>query len=131
MAQCAGVAPARDWSEFLSDIEAMSFTGILVVAPAVKKLALNATAIVGGVNVVGTVTLSAKAPVGGVPVVLSSSNTAAATVPAAVTVPAGATTAQFTVTTMAVGAPASAVISAVWGVTKTDSLTVKPPKLRR
>jgi probable HAF family extracellular repeat protein len=104
-------------------------TGTLVITPPLKNVALNVAAIVGGVNAVGTVTLSAKAPAGGLPVALSSSNTAVATVPAVVTVPAGATTSQFPVTTAGVAAPSSAVISAMWGTTKTDSLTVNPAAL--
>ena len=101
-----------------------------MITPALKKVALNASAVVGGVSAIGTVTLSATAPAGGVPVALASSNTAVATVPAVVTVPAGATTVQFPVTTVSVTAQSSAVISAVWGETKTDALVVKPVRSR-
>ena len=113
-----------------TNYQASNAIGTLVITPALKKVALNAAAVVGGVSAIGTVTLSAPAPRGGVPVALASSNTAVATVPAVVTVPAGATTVQFTVTTVSVTAQSSAVISAVWGETKTDALVVKPVRSR-
>ena len=112
-----------------NNYQASNATGTLVITPVLKKVALNVAAVVGGANAVGTVTLNAKAPAGGVPVALSSSNTTAATVPAVVTVPAGAMAAQFTVTTGSVTDQSSAVISAVWGATKTDSLVVNPAAL--
>jgi probable HAF family extracellular repeat protein len=109
--------------------QATNATGTLVITAGVRTLALNPTAVLGGTNVTGTVTLTAKAPAGGTSVALTSSNTSAATVPATVTVPANATSATFTVTTLGVGAPASTVITATWGVAKAESLTVNPAAL--
>jgi len=96
-----------------------------------SSLTLNPTTVVGGSqSSTGTVTLSAAAPSSGAQVSLSSSDTTVAQVPSSVTVPAGATSATFTVTTSAVAASTSVTISASFGgVTKTASLTVKPPQL--
>ena len=113
-----------------NNYQATNATGTLaIIASSLKNLTLSATSVPGGVTVTGTVTLMGKAPAGGVPVALSSSNTAAATVPAMVTVPANAMSAQFSVTTLAVAASASTVISGAWGGTKTASLSVTPAAL--
>ena len=97
--------------------------------PAITAVTLNPANVVGGVtNPTGTVTLNAAAPTGGLTVNLSSDNTLAATVPATVTVAAGQTVSpNFTVTTLAVAATATAHISATFnGGTQSAMLTVNP-----
>jgi hypothetical protein len=96
-------------------------------AATLSSVTLNPSSVAGGTSSTGTVTLSSAAPTGGAVVALSSNN-AAATVPASVTVAASATTATFTVTTVAVGSPASATITGTYsGGTQTGTLTVNPP----
>lgn len=93
----------------------------------ISTLALDPTSVTGGDPSTGTVTLSAAAPAGGAVVSLSSGNTAAATVPASVTVPAGGTSADFTVTSRAVTAQATAQITGVYGgLARSAALTVRP-----
>ena len=97
--------------------------------PALTALTLSPASVTGGSSSLGTVTLSGAAPLGGVAVSLSS-NAPAASVPASVMVDAGSNSASFTVTTISVGSPSAAVISAVYGaVTKTANLTVNAPVL--
>ncbi len=55
---------------------------------------------------------------------LQSSNTAAAQVPANVTIPAGSRSATFTITTSGVASSTSVTITAVYGTTRTTTLTV-------
>ncbi len=98
-------------------------------APAVtlSTVGLNPTSVTGGKTSQGTVTLSGPAPSGGLVVTLASNNTAAATVPVSVTVPAGAISTTFTMTTSAVTASTSVLISATGGgVTRSATLTVTP-----
>ena len=45
-----------------TNYQASNAIGTLVITPALKKVALNAAAVVGGVSAIGTVTLSAPAP---------------------------------------------------------------------
>jgi hypothetical protein len=68
--------------------------------PAVKKVALSKTSVIGGRSVTATVILSSAAPAGGILVNLRSLNTSVLTVPAHVTVPAGATSQSFTISTL-------------------------------
>jgi LmbE family N-acetylglucosaminyl deacetylase len=96
----------------------------------VSTIKLAPTSLIGGLASIATVTMSGAVPDPGAQIALSS-GTAAAQVPASVTIPAGATTATFTVTTSAVAASTSAVISATYGNTKTATLTVKPPALSK
>lgn len=74
-------------------------SGVLVLAPAPKSLALSPTIVTGGSSVVGKLTLSGKAPAGGLVVSLSSGDPSAASVPTTVAVPAGLNTVSFTVMT--------------------------------
>ena len=96
--------------------------------PALSKVTVNPTDVIGGDVSTGTVMLTAAAPAGGVQVALTSDDTAAATVPASVTVPAGATSASFPITTYVVGNPQSSlIIGAFGGVTTYGIITVYTP----
>ena len=100
-------------------------------AVTVSGVSLSPASVTGGNTSQGTVTLSGPAPSGGMVVTLASNNTAAATVPASVTVPAGATSATFTVSSKAVTASTSVLISATGGgVTRSATLTVNPARRR-
>ncbi|HSI74133.1 MAG TPA: hypothetical protein VK934_13230 [Fimbriimonas sp.] len=97
---------------------------------ALTDLALNRTSVEGGagLNTRVTVTLSAAAPVGGKVVDLSA-DSALAPVPATVTVPAGATTAFVTFKANKTGAPVLVTVTGTLdAVSKTDTITVQPPK---
>ena len=109
-------------------IGARTATGTLTVtAPQLTGLTVRPVSVPGGTSSNGTVTLSSAAPVGGVTVALSSSSSKAG-VPATVTIVEGATSAQFTVTTVGVAAPVSAVITGTLnGISATDTLTVTAP----
>ena len=109
-------------------IGARTATGTLTVtAPQLTGLTVRPVSVPGGTSSNGTVTLSSAAPVGGVTVALSSSSSKAG-VPAMVTIVEGATSAQFTVTTVGVAAPVSAVITGTLnGISATDTLTVTAP----
>ena len=98
--------------------------------PALSKVTVSPTDVIGGASATGTVTLTAAAPAGGVQVPLSSDNTVAATVPPSVTVPAGSTSATFPVTTNPVGNPQSAlIIGTAGGVTTYAIITAWTPFL--
>lgn len=91
-----------------------------------NSLTLNATSVIGGTPVTGTVFLAA--PAGADTAVPLTSANPKATVPPRVIVPAGSDHADFTVTTDPVTASTAGAVSASYGgVTKTVSLTVKPP----
>lgn len=93
--------------------------------PELIALSVNPTSIIGGSSSTGTVTIGTPAPVGGLLIGLSS-NIQSAMVPATISVLAGKRTANFQVTTKAVAAQSTALISASLGsVTKKVSLTVK------
>jgi hypothetical protein len=95
--------------------------------PVLSSLTLSPTSVTGGGAVQGTATLSAAAPSGGLSVSLTSGDTTVATVPASVTVPAGATSATFTVTSKAVPAATTVVISGKGGgVFQSAVLNVTP-----
>lgn len=98
-------------------------------AVSLKSLTLNPTQVSGGSPSTGAVALSGAAPSGGgVVVALTSSNPSVAGVPASVTVPQGGTNASFAVTTTQVSMSTTVNISATYaGITKTATLTVKPP----
>lgn len=90
-------------------------------------LQLAPNSVVGGSETsTGTVSLGFAAPDGGMTVQLSSSNPQAATVPGTVWVAPGDSTASFNVTTFAVSANTSVVITATLGGSKTATLTVRP-----
>ncbi len=98
--------------------------------PRLNSLSRSPSSVVGGNTAQGTVTLTGVAPSGGAVVPLSSSTPSVASVPESVTVPAGSTSTTFTITTYPVASSTSVTISAVYGgVTRTASLTVKPPAL--
>jgi hypothetical protein len=78
--------------------------------PALSKVTVNPTDVVGGTSSTGTVTLTSAAPAGGFQVALTSDNPVAATVPPSVTVPAGSTSASLTITTNPIGNPQSSLI---------------------
>ena len=109
-------------------IGARTATGTLTVtAPQLTGLTVRPVSVPGGTSSNGTITLSSAAPVGGLTVALSSDSSKAG-VPATVTVVEGATSAQFTVTTVGVAAPVSAVITGTLnGISATDTLTVTAP----
>jgi hypothetical protein len=97
-------------------------------APALARVTIDPTQVIGGDSATGTVALTAAAPAGGVQVPLSSDDTAAATVPASVTVPAGSTSANFPITTSSVANPQSAtIIGTAGGVTTYEIVTVYTP----
>lgn len=97
-------------------------------APALSRVTVNPTDVIGGTSATGSVTLSAAAPVGGLQIQLSSDDPAAATVPAVVTVPAGATSAGFPITTNVVANPQSSlIIGTAGGVSTYGIITVYTP----
>jgi len=89
----------------------------------VSALTLSPTSVMGGTSATGTVTLASPAPAGGAGVFLSSSN-ASASVPPSVVVQGGQTSASFTITTSAVSATTSAVITAQYSGSATATLTI-------
>jgi RHS repeat-associated protein len=100
--------------------------------PVLTTLSLNPGAVQGGATSLGTATISSPAPESGTTILLSSSDSNVATVPASITIASGQTSGNFTVTTLALAADSSAVISASYGgVTRTASLSVTaaPPAL--
>ena len=119
---------ANSTATITGTIGARTATGTLTVtAPQLTGLTVRPVSVPGGTSSNGTVTLSSAAPVGGVTVALSSSSSKAG-VPAMVTIVEGATSAQFTVTTVGVAAPVSAVITGTLnGISATDTLTVTAP----
>jgi hypothetical protein len=97
------------------------------VGAGVSTLNVNPPSIEGGNPSRGEVTLTSTATPGGAVVSLRSSNTAVATVPASVTIPQGSNLANFTVSTSAVSATTSVVITAIHGSSSKDTiLTVTP-----
>jgi len=93
-----------------------------------SSLTVNPGTVTGGQSTTGTVTLTGNAPVGGCVIALSS-NQSAVSVPTSVTVPAGQTSISFTATTSPVAKDTNAIVTAVYGTTKTAPLTVKAPIL--
>jgi Bacterial Ig domain len=105
-------------------------TGTLTISPpALSSIMLNPSSVTGGASSTGTVTLNGRAPSGGAVVTLTSSNTNAATVPSSITVAAGTTSTTFTVTTGTVGTSTPVTISGLYGVTRSQTLTVLPPPI--
>src|SRR5205085_1753987 len=106
-------------------------TSNLTVNPLTATLVLSPSTVVGGLSTtLNKVTLNSPAPAGGAVVTLSSGDPGV-TVPGSVTVAAGSTfSPYFTITTTAVAAQSTVVISAVYNsVTKTANLTVIPVAL--
>jgi hypothetical protein len=101
--------------------------GLTVNPAALTSMVLNPNSGVGGFSSTGTITLNGPAPVGGFVVTLSSNN-AAAQVPPTVTVAANSASVTFTVTTSAVGATTSPIITATFnGSVQTAGLTLNAP----
>ncbi len=113
-----------------SDFEIIQLGYNPTVGPAaLNSVSVSPTSVTGGQPATGTVTLTAPAPAAGVTVALSSGNSSAS-VPATVVVNANAMSANFTVTTSAVGSTKTVVITAAYGgISKTATLTIKPPML--
>jgi len=104
-------------------------TTLTVNSATLSSLTRSPSSVVGGNNSTGTLTLNGAAPAGGATVTLSSSNTSAAQVPRSVTIGAGSTTATFVITTSGVASSTSVTITAVYGTTKTTTLTVSVASL--
>jgi RHS repeat-associated protein len=110
-----------------------SAAGVIQTAPltvnpsggTLQGISLDPVSVIGGSPSTGTVTLSGPAPTEGALVALSSNDTAV-TVPASVTVPKDQTSVTFAVTTSTVATTHSATITAVYGYTRTATLTVNP-----
>lgn len=98
----------------------------ITVQLALSSLSVFPFSVTGGAGAQGTVTLTGPAPAGGVVVALSSGNSAAAAVPPGVTIAAGATSATFPITTSAVSAFTSVVITGVYQGSASATLTVLP-----
>lgn len=97
-------------------------------ASSMSSVTLSPAGLQGGGTASATVALTAPAPVGGALVALSSSNPAVVTVPATMTVPAGVDSHVAFVSTSAVTATTTSVVSATWnGVTRAATMTVTPP----
>lgn len=95
-------------------------------SPTLSNLSITPLSVTGGSSATGTVTLTAPATGSGVTVSLSS-NSAIAGVPASVTVAPGAETGSFAVTTTAVTASSSALITATHAAsTRNFTLGVTP-----
>lgn len=98
---------------------------LTVRPPVLSSLALNPTAVVGGMNATGTIALSGKAPAGGIVVNVASSKPNRASVPPTVTVPGGASSATFIITTTTGGKTSASISANYAGVTKKATLTIK------
>ncbi len=100
----------------------------LVAAPVVPfqmSLALNPTAVFGGITSTATVTVN-PAQKSDVTFALSASS-ASASVPASITVPAGSTSATFSVTTQQLSSTVAVLISATYnGANASSTLTINP-----
>jgi hypothetical protein len=102
---------------------------VVVGPPAVMGLSLSPATVIGGAPVVATVNLGGPAPAGGATLVLTADNPVVAfPTDSTVIVPEGASSATFPVTTAAVTAPSSSVISASFNATTVSAaLTVVAP----
>lgn len=106
-------------------------SAVLSISPAppvVTVLGVFPNPVVGRKPATGDVRLNKPAPAGGTVVKLASSKTAVATVPASITIAAGSMRGLFTISTKAVTASTTVVISAsAGGQTKAVTLTVNKP----
>ena len=97
--------------------------------PVPSGLALNPSAIVGGVGIQATIWLTIPAPKGGLTLTVAS-DTGGVTVPATVVVPAGSASATFSITTSPVLESETATISATGNqISALATLTVNPAGL--
>lgn len=94
-----------------------------------QSLGLSPYSVAGGNTSTGTVVLSAPAPAGGETVVLACASPNV-TIPASISIPEGQTSATFTISTIAVDAQTSAVITATFGITLSATLTIAPPTVQ-
>jgi hypothetical protein len=93
-------------------------------------ISVSASAVVSQQEARGSVSMSGAAPSAGAVIRLSSSNPAAARVPSTVTVAPGASEATFTVASNTVATTQAVTINAAYGsVTRSASLTVRPPAI--
>ncbi|HEU4887567.1 MAG TPA: family 16 glycoside hydrolase, partial [Thermoanaerobaculia bacterium] len=119
-------APASQVAAVITATSANAVTATLEVLPAsaaVVALAFSSAAVEAGTGVDATVTLGAPAPAGGAVVTLLS-NSPNVRVPVSVTIPAGSTQATFGVATSPVGTTSIGKITAIYGATKSASLTL-------
>ena len=110
---------------FYGGVQLATTLNVIPATGVLTSVAVSPTSVFGGSLSTGTVTLNGPAPAGGVVVTLSS-NDSAASVPSSVTVPQGGTSATFTITTSGVATTHTATITAVYGYSRTASLTVNP-----
>lgn len=98
----------------------------LTINPAVLiGFDVSPSTVASGVSAIGTVLLNGLAGPSGI-VVSVASNNAAATVPATLSIPAGASSGTFTIHTTAVAVSTKAILSATYGITTHNSLTITP-----
>ncbi|HEX6642367.1 MAG TPA: discoidin domain-containing protein, partial [Thermoanaerobaculia bacterium] len=95
----------------------------VVPSGVLQSIALDPATIEGGATVNGTVTLSA-ATAQSATVSLFTSNNSLATLPASIVIPAGASEGTFSVATSKVAAATNATITAVYGGTKSATLSL-------
>jgi hypothetical protein len=106
---------------------AVTRSNTLLLYPLMANLTLSAAKASGAAPVTGTITLFQRAPAEGITVTLSSANPEVASVPSEVKVPGGANSATFPITTRAVTAESTIVITAIAsGGVRTATLTVAP-----
>ncbi len=108
-------------------VGAVSRSNTLLLHPMMANLRLSAARVTGATPVTGTITLYQGAPAEGITVALSSANPELASVPSEVKVPGGANSVTFRISTRAVPAEASSVITATAaGAVRSATLTVGP-----
>jgi hypothetical protein len=101
-------------------------TSLAIVPPSLVSVSLTPTSVQGGKPSTGRVTINGPAPTGGITVNVTRSGTNA-TVPPKVTIPAGATFVKFAITTKAVTASETSIITCTLGTgTQTATLTITP-----
>ena len=100
---------------------------LTLTLPAPSSISFNPDIVAGGTTSTGTVILSGKAGSKGVIVILSSNSTSA--IPASsVTIQPGSSTGAFTIKTLAVSSPLTAIITAqANGLSATSGITLSPP----
>ncbi len=105
----------------------LSRSNTLMLYPLLASVTLSQAKVSGGASIVGTVNLYQPAPAEGVIVTLSSANAALVSVPQEAKIPSGANRATFAITSRAVTAESSSVITASSaGTTRTATLILVP-----
>jgi hypothetical protein len=102
---------------------------LTVKAASLSSIARSPASVVGGASSTGTVTLNGPAPSSGALVRLQSSNVSAAQLPNSLTIAAGTKSASFTITTAPVATNTALTITAIYGLTRTTTLTVNAATL--